>query len=134
MNNLLSPAMNRHIKGLLLLMLLFGAEFARNCEHGGWALFELVSGDSTSLSADPGEECESETDAASFPGTTGDDDGGFQSLFHFEFAGNPSCPFTSRLHFAASSAAVESSEYRLSARASIPLFILHGSFRGALPA
>ncbi|MFM7155280.1 MAG: hypothetical protein ACKOZV_14265, partial [Bacteroidota bacterium] len=30
--------------------------------------------------------------------------------------------------------AVESSEHRLSARASIPLFILHGTFRGALPA
>jgi hypothetical protein len=93
MNNLLSPAMNRHLKGLLLLVLLFGAEFVKNCEHGGWALFELVSGDSKSLSADPGEECESETDTASFPDTTGDDDGGFQSPFHADFTGNPACPF-----------------------------------------
>lgn len=134
MNNLLSPAMNRHLKGLLLLVLLFGAEFVKNCEHGGWALFELFSGDSTSLSADPGEECESETDTASFPDTTGDDDGGFQSPFHADFTGNPACPFFSQLFFAAISAAVESSEHRLSARASIPLFILHGTFRGALPA
>lgn len=134
MNNLLSPEMNRHIRGLLLLVLLFGAEFARNCEQGGWSLFELVGGDLTSLSVDAGEDCESETDTASFPDTTDDDDGGFQSPFHVEFTGNPACPFISRLFYAAISAAVGSTEHRLLGRASIPLFILHGTFRGALPA
>lgn len=126
--------MNRHIKGLLLLVLLFNAEFAKNCEHGGWSLFELVSGDSSLLSVDPGEDCEGERDAASFPDTTGDDDGGHQSPFHIELTGDPSCPSISKLFFAAISAAVGSSESRLLGRASVPLFILHGTFRGSLPA
>lgn len=134
MNNLLSPAMNRRIKGLLLLLLLFGAEFVKNCEHGGWDLFELVSSDSALPSADTGEECEGEGSSTSFPGSSGDDEGGFQSSFQFEFTSDPSCPCLSRLFFAASSAAVESSEYRLSGRTTVPLFILHGTFRGALPA
>jgi hypothetical protein len=130
MNNFLSPAMNRRLKGLLLLLLLFGTEFARNSEHRDWSLFELVSGDSSSL----WEDCEEEADAASFPDTTGDDDAAFQSPFYVDFTGNPACPFISRLFFAAISAAVESSEHRLLGRSSIPLFILHGTFRGALPA
>jgi hypothetical protein len=125
MNNLLSPAINRHLKGLLLLALLFGSEFVKNCEHGGWSLFELASSDSTALSTDTGEECEGESGNTSFPGSSGDDEGGFHST---------PCPFFTRLVFAASSAAVQSSENRLFARTSVPLFILHGTFRGALPA
>ena len=115
-------------------MLLLNAEFVRSCELGNRGLFELVSGDASSLTADSGEECESEGDSASFPGTTGDDDGGFQAPLHFEIAGNPACLLACRLSFAATSAAVESSEHRLLSRTSIPLFILHGTFRGALPA
>jgi hypothetical protein len=134
MNNLLSPAINRHLKGLLLLVLLFGSEFVKNCEHGGWSLFELASSDSTALSTDPGEECEGESGNTSFPGSSGDDEGGFHSTPYLDFTGNPACPFFTRLVFAASSAAVQSSENRLFARTSVPLFILHGTFRGALPA
>lgn len=133
MNNFLTSAMNRHLKGLLLLLLLFGSELVKNHEHGARRIFELSSGDSSTSASDSGEGCEGESESSPFSGSSGDDDGGFQSL-QLEYVSAPVCPVFSRLLFAASSAAVESSRHRLLGRNSIPLFILHGTFRGALPA